>query len=110
MGFFHHQSEQAQAAYKVQNEEPHESSWTHELLAGAAAFEAEKAYADHVAKNGQPQSHQLAKELFAGFAAAEADKLFETKGLDFLDREEAKRAAKKHAEQTMTSDFYQNYQ
>lgn len=34
-----------------------------------------------------------AKELLAGLAGAAAEKLFETKGLDFLDRERAKREA-----------------
>jgi len=33
------------------------------------------------------------KEILAGIAAAEVDKLFETKGLDFLDREKAKHRA-----------------
>jgi hypothetical protein len=33
------------------------------------------------------------KELLAGFAAAEVDKLVETKGLDYIDREKAKRHA-----------------
>lgn len=34
----------------------------------------------------------------AGIAGGEVDKLFETKGLDFLDREKAKHQAKKQAE------------
>lgn len=42
---------------------------------------------------------EQARELLAAFAAAEADKLIETKGLDFMDREEAKRQARQHAEQ-----------
>ncbi|GAA5940509.1 DUF3759 domain-containing protein [Sporobolomyces koalae] len=109
MGFFHHQSEQAQAYDMVQNQEPHQSSWTHEAVAAAAAFEAEKAYERHVAQNGKPPSHQLAKELFAGFAAAEADKIFETKGLDFLDREKVKRQAAHHAEQISQQDYENNY-
>jgi len=52
-----------------------------------------KAYEDHCRRNGQNVSHPFMKELLAGFAAAEADKLFETHGLDFLDRERAKRHA-----------------
>ena len=43
-------------------------------------------------------SHQFAKELLAGIAGAEVDKLAETKGLDFVDREKAKRHAKQNAE------------
>ncbi|KAF9387845.1 hypothetical protein CPB97_001958 [Podila verticillata] len=72
----------------------HESSWTHELIAGAAAFEAAKAYEK---KNGG--SHQLTKEMLAGLAGAEADKLFETKGLDGLDRERAKHEAREQAKE-----------
>jgi hypothetical protein len=40
----------------------------------------------------------MAKEMLAGFAGAEIDKLFETKGLDHLDREKAKKHAQKQAE------------
>jgi len=64
------------------------------LLPGAAAFEAMRQYEKHEEREGKPQSHAFAKELIAGFAGAEADKLFETKGLSFLDREEAKRHAR----------------
>lgn len=47
---------------------------------------------------GKPVEHAFAKELLAGFAAAEVDKLAETKGEDFVDREKAKREAKRNAE------------
>ncbi|GAA5938635.1 hypothetical protein JCM3775_002179 [Rhodotorula graminis] len=94
--FFGNDSDQAQAAQAVQNQ--HKSSLTHELIAGAAAFEAQRAYARHCEQNGKPESHQKARELFAAFAAAEADKLIETKGLDFMDREEVKRQARQHAD------------
>ncbi len=46
-----------------------------------------RAYEQHEERNGKPEKHQFAKELLAGFAGAEVDKLFETKGLDFMDRE-----------------------
>ncbi len=52
-----------------------------------------KAYEDHCRRTGERVSHPFMKEMLAGFAAAEVDKLFETKGLDFLDREKAKRHA-----------------
>ena len=52
-----------------------------------------KSYEDHVRRTGEQVSHAKMKELLAGFAAAEVDKLFETRGLDFLDREKAKRHA-----------------
>jgi len=70
-----------------------QGSWTHELVAGAAGFAALKAYEDHVRRTGGQVSHPMMKEMLAGFAAAEVDKLFETKGLDYLDREKAKRMA-----------------
>ncbi len=37
------------------------------------------------------------KEMLAGFAPTEVDELFETKGLDYLDREKAKRMAVQQA-------------
>ena len=58
-----------------------------------------KAYEDHVRSTGEQVSHAKMKEMLAGFAAAEVDKLFETKGLDYLDREKAKRMATEQAYQ-----------
>lgn len=52
-----------------------------------------KAYEDHVQNTGEQVSHLLMKEMLASLAAAEVDKLFESKGLDSLDREEAKHHA-----------------
>jgi len=52
-----------------------------------------KEYEDHVRRTGEQVSHPMMKEMLAGFAAGEVDKLFETKGLDFLDREKAKNRA-----------------
>ncbi|KAI8583929.1 hypothetical protein K450DRAFT_220654 [Umbelopsis ramanniana AG] len=82
---------------EVYNTEGHKSSWSHELIGGAAGFAAMKAYEAKEAREGKPQSHAFAKELIAGIAAAEADKLFETKGLNFIDREKAKHEAKNNA-------------
>lgn len=47
---------------------------------------------------GKPVSHQFAKELLVGLAGVEVDRLAETKGADYIDREKAKREAKKNAE------------
>ncbi|CAF1475935.1 unnamed protein product [Adineta ricciae] len=64
----------------------HHSTWSHELLGGAAAFEAM-----HLWEKQHPgDDHQFSKEALAALAGAEVDKLFETHGLDFLDREKAK--------------------
>ncbi|KAI0279186.1 hypothetical protein BGY98DRAFT_933345 [Russula aff. rugulosa BPL654] len=80
----------------------HEAHVSHELIAGAAAYEAAKAYQDHVAASGKPVNHAKAKEVIAGLAGAFIDKQFETHGLDFLDKEKAKRQAKQQAEEAVT--------
>lgn len=73
--------------------EKHEGKFSHELLAGAASFEAAKLFEDRQRREGKPVSHAFAKEMLAGIVGGEVDKLFETKGLDYLDRGEARRQA-----------------
>ncbi|THH01735.1 hypothetical protein EW026_g986 [Hermanssonia centrifuga] len=92
MGFFSDNSPEADAYNQVTNAE-HKSSISHELIAAAASYEAAKAYEQHCERNGKPESHQKAKELLAGFAGAFIDREVETKGLDFVDKEKAKRHA-----------------
>ncbi|KAL8287121.1 hypothetical protein RQP46_003573 [Phenoliferia psychrophenolica] len=82
-------------------------TWTHEAIGGAAAFAAAKAYEDKCQREGKPASHALAKEMIAGIAGAEVDKLFETKGLDFIDREKAKRHAEQQAQQAINEGDFQ---
>ncbi|PYH49372.1 DUF3759 domain-containing protein, partial [Aspergillus saccharolyticus JOP 1030-1] len=97
-----------QAHEQLQNfdgSEEHKASLSHELIAGAASFEAMKAYERHCEANGQPQSHAQAKELLAGFAGAFIDREFESKGLDFLDREKAKRQAERQLAEASARDF-----
>ena len=48
---------------------------------------------------GKAVSHGFAKELLAGFAGGEVDRLAETKGADYIDREKAKRDARRNAEE-----------
>ena len=62
MGWFSDDSDQA-IAYDTVTNNPHKASWSHELIAGAASYEAAKAYENHLAQNGQPASHAEAKEL-----------------------------------------------
>jgi len=71
---------------------------THELLAGAAGFEALRMFEHHREREGIPEHHELAKELLAGFAAAEIDKHFEGGRLGHLDRDEARRRAQQQAD------------
>ncbi|KAH9969736.1 hypothetical protein BC827DRAFT_1380679 [Russula dissimulans] len=83
----------------------HEAHLSHELIAGAAAYEvdlrclAAKAYQAHQAKNGKHTSHEQAKSFAVALAAAFIDKEFETKGLDFLDKQKVKHDAQKHVEE-----------
>ncbi|KAH9179357.1 hypothetical protein EDB89DRAFT_1926777 [Lactarius sanguifluus] len=83
----------------------HEAKLSHELIAGAAAYEAAKTYNEHCEKNGKPSSHSKAKEIFAGLAGAAVDRLVETKGLDFIDKQKAKRRAEEHAEEKISGQY-----
>ncbi|CAG8623352.1 12970_t:CDS:2 [Ambispora leptoticha] len=74
----------------------HESHVSHQLVAGAAAFEAFKLYQK---KRNPDEKHSNAKAALAALVAAEADKLIETKGLDFVDKQKAHHQAKKAAEE-----------
>ncbi|KAI0088443.1 hypothetical protein BDY19DRAFT_198827 [Irpex rosettiformis] len=89
-------SDQAQA-YEQYSSSPHKAEVSHELIAGAAAYEAARAYEKHVAANGQPANHAEAKEILAGLAGAFIDREAETRGLDFADREKAKYEARRQA-------------
>ncbi|KEZ45558.1 hypothetical protein SAPIO_CDS1893 [Scedosporium apiospermum] len=83
----------------------HQGKFSHEAVAGGAAFEAMKLFLDRQRKQGGPVKHALAKELLMGVAGAEVDKVMETKGMDYLDRESVKRDAQRQAEQ-MYDDQY----
>ncbi|KAL6875482.1 hypothetical protein HDV57DRAFT_519539 [Trichoderma longibrachiatum] len=104
MGWFDDDSQQAQA-YQQVTERPHEAEWSHELLGGAAAYEAAKAYENHVAENGHPDEHAKAKEILAGAIGFFVDREVETKGLDFIDREKAKRHAQEQAEEQLNNQY-----
>src|SRR5580698_7760686 len=71
---------------------------THELLAGAAGFEAMRMYEHHREREGITEHHELGKELIAGFAAAEIDKHFEEGRYGHLNHHEARRMAREQAE------------
>ncbi|GLA66725.1 hypothetical protein AtubIFM54640_009309 [Aspergillus tubingensis] len=109
MGWFESREEQANA-YNDTPVEEHKAKFSHELIGGAAAYEAMKAYEEHQEKNGKPANHAQAKEILAGLAGAFIDREFETKGLDQIDNwEEKRRLAKEqaaaHIEETEESQF-----
>ncbi|KAF3920282.1 hypothetical protein AA313_de0208852 [Arthrobotrys entomopaga] len=76
----------------------HEGKTSHELLAGAAAFAGMYEFEKKQREKGETVNHGFAKELLAAAVGYEVDKLAETKGLDFVDKQKAKHAAKEQAE------------
>jgi len=77
----------------------HTAFISHELIAGAASYEAAKAYEEYVKKNqGVRPSHEKAKEIFAAASSAFIDREVESKGLDFIDRERARWKAQEELE------------
>ncbi|KAG9019254.1 hypothetical protein FRB90_004816 [Tulasnella sp. 427] len=84
---------------------PHEAKLSHEIVAGAAAFEAARLWEHHKEKNGEQPTHAHAKELIAGFAGAFIDRIVETKGLDFIDKQKAKKQAQERAEGQVSSNY-----
>ncbi|SAL98260.1 hypothetical protein [Absidia glauca] len=86
--------------------EEHKAKLSHELIAGAAAYEASKAYNEHCEKNGKPVNHAQAKQLLAGLVGGAVDRLIETKGLDFVDKQKAKRHAEEHIDTYYTEGSY----
>ncbi|PBP16096.1 hypothetical protein BUE80_DR013213 [Diplocarpon rosae] len=106
MGWFDGNTDESQAYEKYQNApDEHKAKFSHELIGGAAAFEAAKAYEDHIRKNGKPTSHAEAKEILAGLAGAFIDREFETRGLDTIDRERAKHDAHKRLNEQVQQDY-----
>ncbi|KAI6030444.1 hypothetical protein F5J12DRAFT_292665 [Pisolithus orientalis] len=96
----HHEQyhETHRGAYEDFHRAPHGAKLSHELIAGAAAYEAMKAYNDHVARTGHPASHAKAKEIIAALAGMYVDRMIETKGLDKYDEYRDRRRLKHHAE------------
>ena len=96
MGFFDMPG--AQDAYdQVYDDERPRHEITHEVLAGAAGFEAMRMYEHHRENEGIPEHHEMAKELLAGFATAEVEKHLENGYYDHIDREQAMYRAQEQA-------------
>ena len=89
----------AQNAYdQVYDDQRPRHELTHELVAGAAGFEAMRMYEHHREREGIVEHHELGKELLAGFAVAEVDKHFERDRYDHLNRDEARFQAQQQAD------------
>jgi hypothetical protein len=108
MGFFDMSG--AQDSYgQVYDDQRPRHEITHELLAGAAGFEAMHLYEQHRENEGITEHHELGKEMVAGFAAAEVDKHFENGYYDHLDREQAQQQAQQQANYLYDQQYGQQY-
>jgi hypothetical protein len=100
----------AQSAHgQVYGGERHHSEWSHELVAGAAGFEAMRMYEHHREREGITEHHALGKELLAGFALAEVDKHFENRGLNHMDRDMARRQAREQSDFLYDQQYGQQF-
>jgi hypothetical protein len=97
MGLFNHHEAQDAHTMVYSDDYPRDNV-THELLAGAAGFEAMRMYEHHREHEGKDEHHRAGKEVVAGFAAAEVDKHFEKHGYEHLDQEKTKQAAQEQAD------------
>jgi hypothetical protein len=82
---------------------------THELLAGAAGFEAMRMYEHHREREGIAEHHSLGKEMIAGFAAAEVDKHFDGGRYGHLNRDQARYMAQQQAGGLYDQQYGQYY-
>jgi len=102
MGWFHEDSDEAQAHTEITNA-PHKAKLSHELIASGVAYEAAREYEKHVEKHGKPANHKAAVEIIAGLTGGLVDRIFETKGLDIIDKEKTKHQAKKKTEEKLAN-------
>ncbi|ORZ03645.1 hypothetical protein BCR43DRAFT_520755 [Syncephalastrum racemosum] len=96
-GLISHLKEQHNSVNSAPSSGDHKGKLSHELIAGAAAYEATKAYNKHCEKHGKPVDHAHGKQLIGGIAGGIVDKLAETKGLDKVEKHKAKKDAEQQA-------------
>jgi len=87
-----------EAQQYLQNPQQHKAKLSHELIAAAASYEAMKSYENKRKAEGA-HDHTKGREIVAALAGAEVDKLVETRGLDWVDADRAKKQAREHAVQ-----------
>ncbi|KAK3986300.1 hypothetical protein QBC44DRAFT_361640 [Cladorrhinum sp. PSN332] len=106
---FHEAKRARDSIYSSSDEIPeeHKAKFSHEMIGGAAAFEAMHMWEKEQRKKGKTVDHAFAKEALAAMAGAEADKIFERRGnlKGIADREEAKRHARRKAEEMYDSQY-----
>ncbi|KAJ8652222.1 hypothetical protein O0I10_012130 [Lichtheimia ornata] len=99
--------EQAEELHRqVYQEKPEKKAHlSHQLIAGAAAFEAVKAYRRHQEAKGEEVSHSFIKQSVAALAASQIVKFAEEHDWSSKDKEEATRQAQAAAEHYSTREF-----
>jgi len=85
--------------YDTPEGKAHGAPLSHEIIAGAAAFEVMKGYEKHKEAHGQEVKHATWKETLAGLAAAEAINIAE-KHHHKLENDERRQLAVKAVQQT----------
>ncbi|KAG8212994.1 hypothetical protein J3R82DRAFT_11380 [Butyriboletus roseoflavus] len=99
--WFTHDSNEAQAYAQVTQSQPevgeHHAKLSHEIIAAAASYEAAKAYEQHAKAQGKPGTHEKAVELLAALTGGFIDRIAETKGLNAVDKHNAKHMAEQQA-------------
>ncbi|KAI9934524.1 hypothetical protein ASPWEDRAFT_30889 [Aspergillus wentii DTO 134E9] len=105
MTWFGDDHENAHHHKAVSEAQGHEGHLSHDAIGGAAAYEAMKKWQEHQAANGKPSDHAKAKEIGVGLATAAVTHLFETKGLNAIDRQKAEHRAKKDAEEAIARQY-----
>ncbi|KAI5250802.1 hypothetical protein E4T42_04768 [Aureobasidium subglaciale] len=98
---------ESQEAYGQVCANKHKGKLSDEVIAGSASFAAMHELEKKLRHDGQPMQHRMAKELLAGMCGAEIDKLVETKGLDYMDTQKAKRQTKQNAEHLYDEQYGQ---
>ncbi|KAI9282204.1 ricin B lectin domain-containing protein [Sporodiniella umbellata] len=97
--------EEASQVHQTVYKEGRKAHLSHQLIAGAAAFEAVKAYRHHQERQGEEMSHAFIKQGVAALAAAEIVKLAEEHDWSRDQKEQATREAQQAAEHYASREF-----
>ncbi|KAH9002793.1 hypothetical protein EDB86DRAFT_3073928 [Lactarius hatsudake] len=106
MGWFdNHQAAKDYETYNNVEPHEHEAKLSHELISGAAAFEPKHIMIIARGTANHPPIPKPKKYWVAGLSGVAVDRLVETKGLNFIDKQKAKRRAEQHAEEKLAGEY-----
>ncbi|KAF7723278.1 hypothetical protein EC973_002124 [Apophysomyces ossiformis] len=100
--------EQAESAHKEVYHE-RKAHLSHQVIAGAAAYQAVKSYIRHQEREGKEVRFEFAKKAIAALAAAEVVKLAEEHDWSGDKKEQATREAERAAEQYLQREVPRSY-